>query len=270
MAYKKSVSKNLSTMQHIVIINDWSGDNLYRTILEGVILSKYPQFKVSFLENIRKFSVFEAAFILRFSIHQYPENTIFVLGVSSVVSETNGYLYVKMFGKHVFSSNNGFLGLFTDVIDEIEIRKLPYEKTTFPELDIFIPSICHLIENGNLNEYTEKPDNLYKLTPIMPDIQKNQISASVIYIDSFGNIITNLSKNSFEKAVKNRRFVIYPGTKFVKIEKISDSYDKLEEMEVFAVFNSVDLLEIGIKNSSLSEYYNLKFLSNITVEIYDT
>jgi hypothetical protein len=239
-------------------------------MLKGIILSKIPDVNITFLDTIRRDSIFEAAFVLRFSIYKYPANTIFILGISSVVSQNCGYLYTKILDKHIFSSNNGFLGLFTDLLNEIEVRKLPYEKTTFPELDIFIPAIVQLIENGNLIEYAEKYENFTKFTPLMPEIQKNHITASVIYVDVFGNIITNLSKTSFEKAIKNRTFIIYPGTKYVKIEKISDSYDDVDDMDVFAIFNSLDLLEIGIKNSSISEYYNLKFLSNITIEIYDT
>ncbi len=257
-------------MQHLVVINDWRGDSLYHSMFNGIILSNIPDIQITLIDTIQRDNIFEAAFVLRASVYQYPPETIFILGVNSVVQKNAGYLYTKILNRHIFSSNNGFLGLFNDFLNEVEVRILPYKKTTFPEIDVFVPALIHLLDNGHLNDYAPKVDKVERFTALIPEFQKNQIIASVIYVDVYGNIITNILKSSFEKVLNNRRFVIYPGTKYIKIEKISDSYDDVENMEVFAIFNNADLLEIGIKNSSISEYYSLKFMSNITVEIYDT
>ncbi len=258
-------------MQQVVLINDFRGDSLYKSIVEGMILSLKPDINITHIDSVFYHSIFEAALILRFAVLNFSENTIYIVGVSSVCTEGDGYLYVLVNNRHLFLPNNGILGLFKDLLKECKIYLLPYETTTFPEIDVFLPAIKQLIENGHLNEYESLPlSKLKTLTNVIPHFQENSITCSIIYIDSYGNVITNLSREEFENHTRNRRFVIYPGTRFVKIYKISETYLEPDNQEVFAVFNALGLLELGIKNGSLSSSYSLSFLSNITIEIYDT
>ena len=258
-------------MQHVVVINDFKNDSLYKTLIEGMLLNLNPSFNITYIDTVNLHRIYEAALILRFAVFQFPKNSIFLFGVSSVCPEDEGYLYVSLFDKHIFLPNNGILGLFSDIIDEQHVYRLPYLKTTFPEIEIFIPAIAVLLEQASLNEYVlkDKPA-IKKLTNILPHIQKNQIIGTIIYIDVYGNAITNITQQEFENHTKNKSFIIYPGTRFIKIYRISESYDEVDNQEVFALFNLFGFLELGIKNSSLSSSYNLTYLSNITIELYDT
>jgi S-adenosylmethionine hydrolase len=256
-------------MHRLIVISDWKGDCLYRSLFEGLVTSMYPDVTISFIDTVRLFSIFEAALILRYSVLQYPENTFFIVGVSSVVPKTNGYLYIKLNNKHIFAPNNGIISLLDDYSDKMIIRKINYEKSTFPEIELFIPFIEKILNNENLDEFSKIENSFIKFTPLLPSFSNNIITASVIYIDYLGNAITNVTKDYFQKKVGKNQFTIYPGTKLINVEKISLSYDEVNEMQPFALFNSIGLLEIGTKNASLCEHYNLKFLSNITIKVYD-
>lgn len=256
-------------MHRLVLISDWEYDSLYKTLFEGAVYSHSSINNISYI-RVKPFALFETAMILRFCILNYPENSVVFVGVSSVVNEQKGYLYFSVSNKHIFMPNNGIIGLCNDIVKTTTLYKLPYQSTTFPELDIFLPAWQYISSEQNIANYATPVYQYEKLTNLLPDIQSNKIIATVIYVDVYGNIITNLSHQDFFNKVQNRSFVIYPGTKMLAIRKIVSSYDMVDVSKPFALFNALGLLELGIKDASLSEFYDLKFLSNITIEIYDT
>lgn len=256
-------------MQRLVLISDWDYDSLYKTLFEGAIYSHSSINSISYI-RVKPFALFETAMVLRFCILNYPENTVVFVGVSSVMNEQKGYLYFSVSNKHIFIPNNGIIGLCNDIIKTTTLYKLPFQLTTFPELDVFIPAWQYISNEQNIADYATPVDQCEKLTNLMPDVQSDRIIATVIYVDVYGNIITNLPRQVFLNKVQHRSFVIYPGTKMLAMQKIVVSYDAVESSKPFALFNSLGLLELGIRDASLSKLYDLQFLSNITIEIYDT
>ena len=94
-----------------------------------------------------------------------------------------------------------------------------------------------------------------------------------LYEDSFGNLITTITREEFEKNVGNKRFSI--ALPSGDVTKIYNTYDDVKIGDVVCFFNSMDLLEIAllgqaanklaIKKSVLSKYK----IDRIIVEIYD-
>ena len=88
---------------------------------------------------------------------------------------------------------------------------------------------------------------------------KTQIIGSVIYIDNYGNVVTNIKRNFFESLQKGREYQISARNyKFKKIySKYSDvvNFDKPEDQRHdegrgLVVFNSGDFLEIAVYKSN--------------------
>jgi len=206
----------------------------------------------------------QAGFILRIALFSYPEDTIFIVSINSVADENKGYLYTQVNHCHLFCANNGILA-FIDDIQPKNVFKLPYEDTTFPENDIFIPCIGKLINDKNALLGEECHDYL-KIKKFNTDYTNNVLTGMVIYVDSYGNAITNISRAKFEQYRAERNFVIFPGTRHESIKKISDSYFEHSDDELFAIFNSVDFLELGIYNDNISKLYNLVPRTHITIE----
>lgn len=254
-------------MPLVVLICDWKNDDYYRTMVDGMLYSINPEIKVTYASTHIDFNdVFQAAFILRLALYTYPENTFFIVSVKTVVNENEGYIYALINNRHVFCANNGILG-FVDVKNIQKLYQLPFEATTFPEKDIFIPTIEHLLKNKKMNNWGTTIRDFIKAKNFYPNFSDNVITGMVIYIDSYGNAITNISKSFFYKCKGEKNFVIYPNTKHESITKISKSYIDLESQDFFAVFNSLDLLEIGIFEGNISELYHIKSRTNITIEI---
>lgn len=254
-------------MKNVIVINDWQLDDLYKSMIEGALLSIDPSLNVIFFrKSINSFDTMTAAFLLKLALNIYPEKSIFLIAVNSVVDENNGYLLLKVKGRYIIAPNNGVLSMINN--EEIEwVKAIPYVISTFPELDIF-SSIIQILKNNEINILNNvELSNIKRLKYFIPFVEENKIISSVIYIDSYGNVITNVSKSFFEKATKGKRFLIYPNTTSEKITEIVDSYIEVQKNEFFALFNSMDLLEIGIFGGNISNMYKIELRTNLMIEL---
>ena len=120
----------------------------------------------------------------------------------------------------------------------------------FPAQDIFTRVACHIINGGTLSEIGKIIDSYKTFQNALPtEINNgNSLVGEVIYIDRFGNLITNIERNVFHAIKNNRDFTIQlPRGK--KVQNIHKTYNDVKECEIVALFNSSQLLEIAINRA---------------------
>ena len=112
-------------------------------------------------------------------------------------------------------------------------------------------------------------DSIKNISMLLPTIDNNAINGSIIYIDSYGNGITNISYDLFEKVRKHRDYEILIKSNFYKINCIHTHYYEVEGGELFAVFNSLKLLEIGISYGNMANQLNLNIEDIVRIKFID-
>ena len=116
---------------------------------------------------------------------------------------------MKCNNQYFISSDNGIFGLlFPDGYEKI-VQLKENEPLTFPAMGTLIPAACSLAMGKPFDEIGEEYNDIYRQVPLRPAIDESVISGSIIYIDSFGNAITNVSKDLFDRVGKGRKFEIY-------------------------------------------------------------
>ena len=128
---------------------------------------------------------------------------------------------------------------------------------SFPGLSVFSKVACEIIKKTPLKNIGEPVSDYSKQIPLRATIEDNSITGTVIYIDSYGDAITNISRELFERIGKGRAFEIYVQSKHYKITELNTYYSETTEGDLLALFNSVGLLEIAIRNGSAKELLNL-------------
>ena len=140
---------------------------------------------------------------------------------------------------------------------------------TFVSLRTFV-DISFSIINGespaSIGEATKKYNSQIPLRPV---IEKNLINGSVIYIDSFSNAITNISRETFDKIGAGKSFEVFIQSNHYRVDHISKTYAESESGELLVLFNSAELLEIAINHGSAADLLNLSINSTIRVKFYD-
>jgi len=152
----------------------------------------------------------------------------------------------------------------------------------FPMIDVFVKVAKHIISNGSLDVIGKEIKEIKQLTEIKPVInqKKDQILGSVIYIDNYGNVITNITKKIFNEIGKSRPFTIE--ARRIKFKKIYSSYSQAidysikrkkreEDGKKLALFNSAEHLELAIYKSnpetvgSANSLFGLNYRDPITI-----
>jgi S-adenosylmethionine hydrolase len=129
---------------------------------------------------------------------------------------------------------------------------------------------------------TIKP--IKNLIPFVND-DKNQIIGSVIYIDNYGNVVTNIKQKFFETIQKTRTYEI--SARNHKFKKIYSKYSDIVNFDIeeskrndegkgLVVFNSSGYLEIAVYKSncstvgSASTLMGLKTMDTVTVNFINS
>jgi len=257
-------------MSIITLTSDWNKHDYYIGALKGKILSKVPNANIiDISHNIRLFNIFETAFILKNSFFHFPPNTIHLICINSDFSDDSPFIVVKAYKQYFVGSDNGIFSLmFGEDIEEAIKINLPIFNNSFPELDIYPDIVKSIITEDKLNNLGEKYLLLKKQTQILPTINEDTINGVVIYIDSYYNAITNITKDLFYNIGKNRKFNIYVQSNYYKISKISTNYTDNPPGELVALFNSNNLLEIAINHGKVSELLNLNLGATIRIKFF--
>jgi S-adenosylmethionine hydrolase len=255
--------------------------------VKGALLCELrePQI-VDISHAISPFNYTEAAYIIKNAYHNFPENTIHIIGVDSELTPENKHLAIYLDGHYFICANNGILSLISseikpDKIVEINIHDSLEKK--FSVLDVFVSVAAHICRGGDLDVIGKPILSMQELTYVRPSInqQGDQIIGHVIYIDNFGNVVSNISQKLFNSVGKGREFLISArSTKFRKVYKSYSeaiNYDipkEKREMEgkKLALFNSSAFLELAIYKSnplsvgSAASLFGLKYLDTLTVK----
>ena len=257
-------------MSIITLTTDWHNDDFYTGAIKGLLYSKCPGVNViDITHKIESYKYTQAAFVLRNAFSFYPEGTIHIVGINSEPTEAQPPICLKIKGQYFLGTSNGIFSLmFTEKPEKmVKIEESEFiKKSSFPELTIFAEAASFLINGGKIEQLGPELLSQTRHVQFMPAIDDNDITGNVIYIDSYQNIITNISHDLFKQVGKKRRFTITVKSETYSVNGLSNSYSEVDMGEMLALFNSLGLLEIAMRNARMAELIDIKINSPVTVK----
>ncbi len=253
-------------MSLVTIISDWSKSDYYLATLKGKILSYNTSTTIVDISNdIPPLDVLQGMFILKSTFRHFPEGSIHLFGVASEPLKDEEMVIIQAEGHFFVGLNDGrFVHLFDKLPTIAYALKNQPTFSNFMAADHFVSAI-KIIEENLFESMTEKT-TLKEEVILRPVISESSIIGRVVYIDSFGNAITNISKAIFEQHRNRRDFAILVQGPFASIHNISRSYNSGEIGAMLAIFNSLGYLELAINQGSIAESEGLSTSSEITIK----
>jgi len=256
-------------MAIITLTTDLGDKDIYQAALKGSILKLLPSVNiVDITNNVSAFNIQQAAFILKNSFHYFPDNTVHLIGIDTVFNTSTKFLAIKYNNHYFVGADNGIFSLMFKTIpaEMVEINIMQDLKFLhFPLADIFVKAACHLATGGKLEDIGEPIDTIENKMTLQPVVEKNLIKGSVIYIDAFQNVITNITKDFFNSVQQGRRFILY----FKRNETISElswHYNEVPEGEKLCLFGISDHLEIAINKGNASGLLGLNLGDSVILD----
>jgi len=255
-------------MPIITLTTDWNTDDYYIGAVKGSIYSNCLNANiVDISHKIKPFNIFQAAFVLKNSYPLFPKGSVHVIGVKSDISKENKYLAAEFNDHYFLSADNGIFSLLFKDNDKVSYYEIENtEPTTFPTLNIFSKLACKIINGTDIKSIGSKRDSIVRRVPLRATIEDNVVIGSIVYIDSFQNAITNISKDIFDRVGKGKAFKIFVQSNHYTISKINSSYQETSIGELLAIFNSINLLEIAINGGNAAELLNLDTNSSVRIK----
>lgn len=230
--------------------------------VKGTILTlKEDVTIVDISHQIQAYNLLQTAYIIRNAYSYFPKGTVHIISVDSFFAKDRKSILYKADGHYFIAADNGLLSLIFYDIKPEEVYEITFnnrfdDKVSFTSTDIFAPVAVHL-QNGGLPEVIgrklKNPKQLSFPRSVFNEAQKILIG-EIMYIDNFGNVVSNISRKSFENcAVGFENFLV----KFrnLALSKIYNQYTDLVpdwniehefHGKAAAVFNDAGLLELTI------------------------
>lgn len=247
----------------ITLLTDFGTRDPFVASMKGVIYSIIPEVHiVDISHEVAPHDILEAGFLLRSSYSFFPSRTIHIVVVDPTVGSPRKALIVATDNYYFIAPDNGVLSLIYDVepvstVVQITAEHffLPDVSKTFHGRDILAPAAAWLAKGTDILNFGDQVDEYVKLTlPKARMVGEALLKGSVIHIDRFGNIITNISRDDYDAArgkVPGQVFKVLIAKQ--EISGLKEYYAEGQKGELIALFGSTNLLEIAQNQGSAAK-----------------
>jgi S-adenosylmethionine hydrolase len=261
-------------MAIITLTTGWAGD-FYIAALKGVLLSSVPSVQIVDLSHQApsfKSGIPYAAYMVKHSYAYFPPKTIHIISIASERAPNAPFVAALYDGQFFIATDNGIFSLIFDrnPDDMVRIEKFSDDSAVnYPAISVFAPAAAHLANNGSLRELGQPyPDYIRKGT-VMATVSESVITGTIVYINTFGNVVTNITREDFERTGKGRAFEILVQSTRHKITRVNKYFHETSPGELLAIFDASGFMEIAINSGKVATLLQLSLDSNIIVKFFN-
>lgn len=261
----------------LILLTDFGEKDPYTAILKGVIYSIFPGVKIdSITHNIDQYDIHQGAYILYEAAREFPPGTTFLAMVDPGVGVDRRPIALESLdGKYFIGPDNG---LFTYVIKYMGIKGIYHIKNpslfrenstsyTFRGRDLFGPVAAHIARGTAISEVGPEIKRGWLLINLKePHVSQGKALGSIVHIDQFGNLLTNLTSEHLRKLplelgeeveveIEGRSMRL----KFVK------TYGEMAEGSPLLLIDGQGQVELALNQASLAEALKVKVEAPIVI-----
>ena len=250
----------------ITLLTDFGDRDWFVASMKGVILTINPQATIVDLSHrIPSHAVEDGAYVWKSCYRYFPDGTVHVAVVDPGVGSERRPLIAKSSRYYFIAPDNGLLTYVFEQEEQVEVReienkqyRLDAEGCTFDGRDLFAPAAAWLTRNQAFSSYGRIVGDSYKFTAPQPHWEQSALVGEVIYVDAFGNLITNLSVSHVKEV---REFTKRPNPLIRignhSIDGLMDSYAQGDRTALHALINSSGVLEMFLKEADAASSLKL-------------
>jgi S-adenosyl-L-methionine hydrolase (adenosine-forming) len=247
----------------ITLTTDFGLSDPFVGIMKGVIFGIAPGAQVvDITHDIGSYDVLEGAFLVESAYRYFPEGTVHVVVVDPGVGSARRSIAAAARG-HVFvGPDNGVLSAVLDSeVYHITNRDLFLKSVsqTFHGRDIFSPVAAHLVKGLPIDAVGPRILDFIKKQFPAPRLSGDRVLGTVLRIDKFGNIITNLRRGDL-----GRGFTIHVAG--LPITRFYSNFSEAERGQLFALEGSTGFIELALNQGSAADKLKVERGMEIEVE----
>ncbi|MCD6522107.1 SAM-dependent chlorinase/fluorinase [Candidatus Calescamantes bacterium] len=258
-------------MRVITFITDFGSREPFVGIMKGVIYTINPNVKiVDITHEVHPHNLQEACFVLLTSYHYFPQDTIHTIIVDPGVGGERRAVACKSEKFYFVAPDNGVLTpVKKKIVEAVVLENSEYflkpVSYTFHGRDIFSPVAAHISLGRKLEEFGRSisPQELVEIPFPQAFFGKREVKGEVLYVDRFGNLITNIPVEEFFEWKGSNQIKALLRNK--EINRIAKSY-KEGGVEPFLIPGSSGFLEVSIYGKSAYQHFEARVGDGIIIK----
>ena len=245
----------------IALLTDFGRADPYVAAMKGVLASRCDARIEDLSHEVAPFDVWGGAFFLRAVVPYWPAGTIFVVVIDPGVGTSRRILAIERDGRTFLAPDNGVLSLVAAppaVSVENDAFFLPGGSTTFHGRDRFAPVAAAIACGTPLHELGPRVDTIVTLDYAPPSYDCARAEGSIIHVDRFGNLVTDVEAARLPFA----RFTARVGAH--TIARVARAYGEAGD-GAFLIVGSTGCIEISVANASAAALLQLQRGDGVTI-----
>ncbi len=231
--------------------------------MKGVITRINPRATlIDITHGIQPQNIQAAAFALAMCYRFFPKRTVHLVVVDPGVGGNRNAIAVQTDDYFFVGPDNGVLS-WALAREHIRATHLLQNEAyflhpisgTFHGRDIFAPVAAHLSRGLHISKLGPKLEKIVQLPPLTPSRLKRTITGRIVYIDRFGNAITNIAETDLVGA-DSATAEVHIGRKLKC--GLAHCYSAVARGNPVAVFGSTGMLEIAVNCGNAAQQFGLQ------------
>lgn len=260
-------------MAVITLTTDFGVGGWFAAAMKGVIAGIAPDARVvDVTHEIAGQDILAGAFVLAQCFRNFPRDTVHVAVVDPGVGSPRRAIAVKSQDYFFLAPDNGVLTLALAAVDDcapLQIRSIENERLynrpvsrTFHGRDIFAPVAAHLSVGVAFQEVGPVTESIARLEIAEPKVTKKSIEGRVMFVDRFGNLITNIAARHLEQLAGEPR-LFRLGLRAIR--KFGRFYAEVSSGAPVALIGSSNFVELCVNGGSAQKKFGAKIGDKVTV-----
>ena len=256
----------------VTLTTDFGEGSRYVGAMKGVLLSIRPELTiVDISHNVPHQDVRQGAITLLEATPYFPPNTLHVAVIDPGVGTERRILYAEIAGQRYICPDNGLLTCLAECAKPSTMRSVENSRLwrngvshTFHGRDIMAPVAAHLAGGTAAAEVGPEIADFVRIPLPQAERVANRIEGEVTEVDSFGNLITNITADMLADVPRGE------ATRIVCDEHetmgIFTAYGDQPPMTLIALVGSGDKLELAIVDDSAKIMLGVGVGTTVSVE----
>jgi S-adenosyl-L-methionine hydrolase (adenosine-forming) len=258
-------------MSIITLTTDFGSGSHYAAAMKGVILSIHPAATiVDVTHDVPPQDIRRAAILLDNVADWFPPETIHVAVVDPSVGTDRAIVYARIGQQQFVAPDNGLLSRLAARTPPVKLIRLADPaywlervSTTFHGRDIMAPVAAHLALGLDPDRLGPPLDRLTAIDWPEPRQRPGRIDGAVIEIDSFGNLITDLTSEMLAGRPTDRRACVV--CNIYETWGIYHAYAEQPNGTLVALIGSSGRLELALVGDNAARCLGISVGSPVTL-----
>ena len=257
----------------MTFLTDFGSQSSYPAQMKAIALNLTNSTLIDITHDIQSHNIREGAFILKTSAPYFPPGTIHVAVVDPGVGTTRRSIVITTKTQIFVGPDNGLLIPAADQCNIMHVYEITNEKyflhprsATFDGRDVFTPIAAHILNGTPFEEFGTSITDYIPLSFGIGKKTGNVIEGEIVYIDRFGNAITNIEKNVLPDINDKKLLTLKVSESSINIPFVK-TYGQVKLKELLLTVGSSNFVEISMNQGNAAKKLKLKETMPVSISI---